>query len=138
MAATVTRRKLIWGEIQRLQREQGGIPEVTQTFDKKGSLTKTVVRKKDASRALLAAEARLAELDRFCAALDSGRGALPGVRHHESARFRTSSNERATTYSAAGSLTRKAPKWALPQAIFAPSRSRRSSVNSPPLVSTTK
>jgi len=73
IAGVVARRKLIWGEIQRLQRmqrEQGGVPETMQTFDKKKQLVKTTVRTKDSSRALLAAEARLAELDRFCAALD--------------------------------------------------------------------
>jgi len=73
IAGVVSRRKLIWAEIQRLQRlqrEQGGVIETVQTFDKKKQLVRTTVRTKDTSRALLAAEARLAELDRFCAALD--------------------------------------------------------------------
>jgi hypothetical protein len=41
-----------------------------QTYDKNKRLVRTTVRTRDTTRALLAAEKRLAELDKFCAALD--------------------------------------------------------------------
>lgn len=71
-ASIAARTKLVWSEINRLQnaQKQGGLKEMTHTYDAKGRLKSTRVTHRDVSRDLIGAARALADLDRFGAAVD--------------------------------------------------------------------